>query len=154
VIHIEGRRLWLALTVSMAGVLSAHGTSPSLQAVVDAVARGGIDIQLPAHLSVVLGVSSTEQPTAVKQAVVRDAQSVRTFNVCVANRENAVILTYDESSHTTKAYLVSPAGVLRKAVSYQAGGPANERSLTAARSDFAGEVKFWTHLQHVPGQVK
>jgi hypothetical protein len=40
--------------------------------------------------------------------------------------------------------LTSAAGKLRKAVYYQPGGAANERSLADARGDYAAEVALWT----------
>jgi hypothetical protein len=125
---------------------SAHGTA-SLVGLIDDVIRKGPASQLPAHLSMVLGVSGIEQPTAVKQAVLRDGDTVRTFNVCTANHSDVVMITYNEKSRSSKAYLVSPEGNLRKAVSFRAGTPATERSSRDARGDFAAEIKFWMNLQ-------
>jgi hypothetical protein len=95
----------------------------------------------------VLGISRTGQETPVKQAAIRDGQTVHTFNVCAANPADVVILSYNEQSRSTKAYLVSTAGVLRKAVAYQAGAAPNDRSLAEARGDFANEIKFWTAFE-------
>ena len=137
--------------VALAAGLAARGaTTHSLKPLIDAVIRNGPDSQLPAHLSVMIGVSKVEQTTAVKQAVVRDGATVRTFNVCLANHDDVVIMIYNEQSRSTKAYLSSPAGTLRKAVSYQAGAPATERTLAAARSDFAKEVSFWVDFGKPP----
>jgi hypothetical protein len=144
--EVAGKRTWLVVMAAMLAVASADSATRSLDALVDAVIRKGPDNQLPAHLSVILGVSALEQKTPVKQAVMRDGYTVRTFNVCTANHSDLVMLTYNEQNHSSKAYLVSPAGVLRKAVYYQAGDPANERSLADARSDFLIEFKFWTNL--------
>jgi hypothetical protein len=142
-----GSRSWLIVAVAMAAMLSAHGAAGSLAGLVDAVLAKGPESRLPAHLSVVLGVSRAERETAVKQAVIRDGQTVHTFNVCTANHDDVVIMSVNEQDHTTKAYLSSAAGVLRKAVSYQAGAPANERSLAEARGDFADEIKLWTGFE-------
>jgi hypothetical protein len=131
----------------MTVVLVAHGASGSLTGLVGAVLRNGPSSQLPAHLSVVLGISRTEQETPVKQAVIRDGQTVHTFNVCAASPADVVIMSYNEQSRSTKAYLVSAAGKLRKAVSYQAGAAPTDRSLTDARGDFANEIKFWTAFE-------
>jgi hypothetical protein len=141
-----GKRVWLVVMAAVLAVASAQSATRSLDALVDAVIRKGPDNQLPAHLSVILGVSALEQKTPVKQAVMRDGYMVRTFNVCTANHSDLVMMTYNEQNHSSKAYLVSPAGVLRKAVDYQAGDPANERSLADAHSDFLIELKFWTNL--------
>lgn len=151
--QVTGKRVW-AIVAAMAFALSTHGAARPLERVIDAVLQRGLDSQLPAHLSVVLGVSRLEQQTAVKQAVIRDGSTVRTFNVSVANHGDVVMLLYDEQSHSTKAFLVSAAGFLRRAVSYQAGGVAKERSLAQARSDFAREINFWTDFQEHPGALK
>jgi hypothetical protein len=103
---------------------------------------------------VVLGVSRIEQPTAVKQAVMRDGETVRTFNVCAANHDDVVMITYNEHSRTSKVYLVSPSGALRKAVAFQAGEAAAERSLKEAHGDFAGELKFWLAMDAQPAAPK
>jgi hypothetical protein len=142
--NFTGIRRWLIVAFAMAAMLSAHGASKSLAGLVDAVVAHGPESRLPAHLSVVLGISRTERETAVKQAVIRDGQMVHTFNVCTAKHDDVVMMTVNEQNHSTKAYLVSATGVLRKAVSYQAGAPANERSLAEASEDFANEIKFWT----------
>lgn len=145
-----GNRNWSIVAVAvvtMALMLSAQGAAKSLAGLIDAVIAHGPESRLPAHLSVVLGISSAEQQTAVKQAVVRDGQTVHTFNVCTANHDDVVIMSVNELNHTTKAYLVSAAGELRKAVSYQAGAPATLRPLAEARADFANEMKFWTDFE-------
>ncbi len=142
-VDIGSRARWCA-ALAMAVVLSAQGATHPLEALVDAVVRKGPDGELPAHLSAVLGVNGVNQRAAVKQAVVRDGANVRTFNVCTANRNDLIILTYNEQSQSTKAYLVSTTGALRKAVDYHTGAAAHERSLADARGDFAAELKFWT----------
>ena len=147
-------RAWLVVGFALFATASAHGAGSSLATLVDAVLRNGPNSQLPANLSVVLGVSRLEQTTPVKQAVMRDGSVVRTFNVCTAHHGDIVLITYDEQSRSSKAYLVSRAGALRKAVSYQAGAPASERSLADAAHDFANEIKFWTDLENAPGGVK
>jgi hypothetical protein len=153
--EVTGKRvLTVAAVVAIAAILSAHGATHSLRALVDAVVKDGLDARLPAHLSVILGVAPVERATAVKQAVIRDGHTVHTFNVCVANHGDLVILTHDDQSRATKAYLVSAAGELRKAVSYQPGAPANERTQPAAGSDFSGELKFWTEYQRHPAEPK
>jgi hypothetical protein len=142
-----GNRRWWIIAAAMTLMLAAHGASGSLVGLIDLVVRNGPASRLPAHLSVVLGVSKIEQETPVKQTVVHDGQTVRTFNVCAAKPADVVIMSYNEQSRSTKAYLVTAAGVLRKAVSYQAGAPAIERSLAEARADFANEMKFWTDIK-------
>jgi hypothetical protein len=146
--------LTVAAFVTLAAIFSAQAASHSLKSVIAAVMKNGLDAQLPAHLSVILGVSSVERATAVKQAVIRERTAVHTFNVGAANHDDVVILAYDERDHATKAYLVSNAAELLKAVSYQPGAPANERSLGEARSDFFGELKIWTQYQDHLAKLK
>jgi hypothetical protein len=140
--------------VALCAMASAHGGARSLGDLIDAVIRQGPASQLPAHLSMVLGVSRAEQPTPVKQAVMRDGATVRTFNVVTADRSDVVLITYNELSRSSKAYLMSPEGKLRKAVSFLAGASAIERSLQEAGSDFAAEIKFWKDLEHKPAATK
>jgi hypothetical protein len=140
-------RSWWVIVVAVAAAVAARGAAThSLKPLIDAVIRNGPDSQLPAHLSVMIGVSQVEHTTAVKQAVVRDGAIVRTFNVCVANHDDVVMMVYNEQTRSTKAYLSSPTGALRKAVSYQAGAPATERTAAAARGDFAKEITFWVEF--------
>jgi hypothetical protein len=141
---IIGNRGWWVIVVALATAVAAQGaTTHSLKPLIDAVIRNGPDSQLPSHLSVMIGVSQVEQTTAVKQAVVRNGAVVRTFNVCVANHDDVVIIVYNEQSRWSMAYLSSAMGTLRKAVSFQAGAPATVRTLPAARDDFAKEINFW-----------
>jgi hypothetical protein len=147
-------RAWFAVAVAVLAMFCAHGAARSLGNLIDAVVRKGPDSQLPAHLSMVLGVSRVEQPTAVKQAVIRDGDTVRTFNVSIADHNEVVMITYNERSRSSKVYLVSPEGKLRKAVSFQAGAPAVERSLQEARGDFSAEMKFWMALENQPPAAK
>jgi hypothetical protein len=144
---IIGNRGWWVIVVALATAVAAQGaTTHSLKPLIDAVIRNGHDSQLPSHLSVIIGVSQIEQATAAKQAVMRDGAVVRTFNVCVANHDDVVIIVHNEQSRLSKAYLSSATGILRKAVAYQAGAPATVRPLPAARDDFAKEVNFWMEL--------
>ena len=139
---------------ALATVAQAQGPSASLKGVIDTVVRNGLESQLPAHLSLVLGLNKGELGTAVKQAVMRDGAIVRTFNVRTTNHDDVVMMAYDEQKKSMKAYLVTPGGRLRKAVAYQAGAAATERSATEAHGDFAAELKFWTQSAHPPAAAK
>jgi hypothetical protein len=119
--EVAGKRAWLIVAVAMAAILPARSATRSLEPLVQAVIRNGIEGMLPAHLSVVLGV---------------------------------VILTCDELSHSTKVYLTSGTGKLRKAIYYQPGAAANERSLADAGSDFASEITFWASYVQKPAPLK
>ncbi len=119
----------------------------TLAPVIDAVVNKGPTSQLPAHLSTVLGITQTEEPVPVKQAVMREAGTVRTFNVCTANHADVVLAVYNEQTRSFKGYLVDATGTLRKAVAYQAGEAPSVRTLSEARRDFVQEVAFWTKFQ-------
>jgi hypothetical protein len=67
--------------------IARPGASPSLSALLEAVTRNGLNGQLPAHLSLVLGLGKTGETTAVNQIVIRDGHTVRAFNVCTADRD-------------------------------------------------------------------
>src|SRR3979490_2883002 len=94
--EVAGNRAWLIVAIAMAAILPAQGATRSLEEFIEAVIRNGHEGMLPAHLSVVLGVSQIERQTAVKQAVIRNPSMVRTFNVCTGNHDDVVILSYDE----------------------------------------------------------
>ena len=143
----QRQRVRMIVALAMTAMLSAHGANQALAPLVDAVLAQGPQSTLPAHLSVVLGISAAESATAVKQAVMRDGHTVRTFNVRVARPGDVVLMNVDEQTHATRVYLVSASGTLRKAVSYRAGAPAMERNLIAARADYASELKFWIEVE-------
>ena len=69
---------------------------------------------------------------------------MRTFNVSVANHADIVIFNVNAQSGATKAYLITPDGQRRKAVSYPSGGQAKEVSAADAKAGLAREKKFWS----------
>jgi hypothetical protein len=140
--------------VIIAAFAPALGAAHSLQAIIDAVVPKGANNQLPAHLSLMLGINKFEQATAMKQAVLRDGSTVTTLNVGTANHGDVVMIVYDEQSRMLKAYLVSVGGKLRKAIAYQAGAAPTQRSVAEARGDFANEFKFWTDCARMAGVGK
>ena len=139
---------FVVAAIMMASGLTYGATNSTLALVIDAVVHKGPAAELPAHLSMVLGIATAQQPVPVKQAVLRQAATVRTFNVCTNNHDNVVMVTYDEQSRSTKAYLVNAAGTLRKAVAYQAGEAPTVRTMSESRGDFTQELAFWTKFQH------
>jgi hypothetical protein len=145
-LKVAVKRGWLVAALALSA-LSALAAGGSLKGLIDAVVRNGPASQIPAHLAVVLGVTTVEQSIPVKQAVVRDGTRVRTFNVSTSTLKDVVIMSYDESSRSMKAYFLSAAGELRTAVSYRAGEPAIIRPLAEARLDFDDEMKFWMNFK-------
>jgi NADPH-dependent glutamate synthase beta subunit-like oxidoreductase len=145
------RAAWVA---GVCAVLLIHapakGAHPALDAVIDSVLRNGRNGQLPPHLSLVLGIGAGDAPLDVKQAVIRTGPEVRVFNVCVANHKDIVILRTNEEQRTTRAYLFSTAGKLRKAVSFVAAGPPQLTPAPEAKAALADELTFWTELNLQP----
>ena len=133
---------------------AVNGADRLLSTLIDSTLKHGPDSRLPGHLSVVLGISPAEHTTPVKQAVNRNGVVVHTLNVCTGNHDRVVLLAYDEQLRTTKAYLMSADGVLRKAVSYDAGAPAVIRSTDEARKDFIVELNAWKSLLHTSNPPK
>jgi hypothetical protein len=104
----------------------------------------GFPAAVPPHVAMVLGLTPKEEGVPVKQLVSRADQQVHTFNVSVAKPRELVIFSVDEKTQKTVVYLLSAAGKLRKAVSYQTGGEPHELPATEARTGLAREVRFWS----------
>ena len=148
-----GKRIgWITAIVLVSW--GANGADRTLSTLIDSTLKNGPDSRVPGHLSVVLGISPTEKPTPVKQAVNRKGVVVHTLNVCTGDHDRVVLLAYDEQRRITKAYLMSADGVLRKAVSYVAGAPAEVRSTDEARADFTAELNAWKSLLRKPNPPK
>lgn len=139
---------WIAALALAA--LAVHAADLALSSLIESTLKNGPDSRLPGHLSVVLGVSTVEQATPVKQAFRRNGTVVHTLNVCVGSHDRVVLLAYDEQRRAMKAYFMSADGVLRKAVSYEAGAPAEVRTVAAARADFTAELDAWKALMLKP----
>lgn len=140
---LAGLGLW-ALGAGV--VFAGDAASPVFRSLIAATLRQGPDGQLPPHLSVVLGISRIEQSIAVKQAVLRGAHEVHVFNVSKANHDDVVLLIYSDQSESTRAYLISKNGKLRKAVFFQGSEPALLQSAAESKDDFATELKFWKNF--------
>ncbi len=94
-------------------------------------------------MSVALGLAKAEEGTEVRQLMSKAGHRVRTFNVSVANQSDLVVFNVDAQTGATVAYLVTPDGRLRKAVSYQAGGEPKRLAAADARAGLAREARFW-----------
>jgi cytochrome oxidase Cu insertion factor (SCO1/SenC/PrrC family) len=62
----------------------------------------------------------------------------------VANHADVVVMDLNARNHTTVAYLLSPDGQLRKAVSAKAGEEAKPLSAADAQAGLAREKKYWS----------
>jgi hypothetical protein len=137
-------RSFAAVLVCVLGVGQTRGETPWTTVLTQQALTAGHPSTLPPNLSVVLGLAAQGKSIAVRQLVTRAEQKVRTFNVSVAHHRDLVIFSIDEGTQTTVAYLLAPGGKLRKAVSYQTGGPPRELSAAEAKVGFAGEVRYWS----------
>jgi len=144
------RPLWAAAAlfgaIGVTVFVPARAADHSYTGLIDAVLREGPEAELPPHLSMVLGLTRIEHSVPVKQAVIHDGHNFHVFNVGTANHKNLVILTHDDQDQSTKAYLISRAGQLRKAVAFHDNEVPHERSAAEARDDFAAETQFWTNF--------
>ena len=91
---VQTRRV---IAVAIAIVLIAPGATlgtpaahHSVKGLVDIVMRKGASAQLPVRLCRVLGVAEDARQTPVRQAVIREAGTVRAFNVCASRREDVI----------------------------------------------------------------
>ena len=139
------RRLASSALACALWIAPALAGAPWLPELTEHAVAAGVDAKLPPVLSVVLGVSSREQATPVRQIVVRDNRRVRTLNVCASDHSKIVLASVDEQTQSATAFLVSPKGNLRKGVAYTAGNPAEVLSNEAARPALARELEFWSH---------
>jgi hypothetical protein len=100
--------------------------------------------RLPPTVSVAFGFPKGEEGTDVRQLLTKDGHEVRTFNVSVANHADVVIFNVNAKTAATVAYLLTPDGQLRKAVSYQAGRDAKPLGAADAKAGLSRERHFWS----------
>jgi hypothetical protein len=139
-------RSFAAVLVCVLGVGQTRGETPWTAVLTQQALTAGHQATLPPNLSRVLGLAAQGKGIEVRQLVTRAGKKVRTFNVSVADHRDLVIFSVDEGTQSTVAYLLAPGGRLRKAVSYQTGGPPRELSAAEANVGFAGEVRYWSAL--------
>jgi hypothetical protein len=134
--------LSLAAAAVFAGALQAAST-PWVQTLAQQALDSGFLSRLPPNVSVVFGLAKPEEGTDVRQLLSKEGHQVRTFNVSVANHADVVIFNVNAASGATVAYLITPQGQLRKAVTYQPGAQAKDLNAADAKAGFAREKKYW-----------
>ena len=134
--------LTLTAAALFAGALQAASTQ-WVQTLTQQALDSGFLSRLPPNVSVVFGLAKPQEGTDVRQLLSKEGHQVRTFNVSVANHADIVIFNVNAQSGSTVAYLITPEGQLRKAVSYQPGAQAQELSAADAKAGLAHEKKFW-----------
>lgn len=123
---------------------SPHWTETLTQRALDS----GFLTRLPAAVSAAFGLTKPEQGTEVRQLLSKDGHRVRTFNVGVANHADLVVYNLNAQTGAGVAYLLTPEGKLRKAVSYQAGQDVKPLADADAQAGLAHEVHFWSARAH------
>jgi hypothetical protein len=143
------------MTLIASSVLAGlgHAATPWVQALTQEALDSGFLSQLPPNLSVVFGLSKAEAGIDVRQLLAKQGHQIRTFNVSVANHSDVVIFDVNTQSGVTVAYLVTPAGQLRKAVSYKSGAQAQDLSAADAKAGLAHERQFWSARAKKPAQA-
>jgi hypothetical protein len=137
-----------AALVCVLGVGQTRGETPWTAVLTQQALAAGYPATLPPNLSMVLGLATQGKSVKVRQLVTRAEQKVRTFNVSVAHHRDLVIFFVDEGTQATVAYLLGPAGRLRKAVSYQIGAQPRELSASEAHAGYVAEVRYWSGRAH------
>ena len=127
-----------------AAVATPAPTPSVITALTQQALRSGNESKLPSHLTDVLGLGTQLAGLPVRQLVLRVGQEIRAFNVSVARHTDLVIFSHDEPSRATAAYLFSPDGRLRKAVSYISGAESRVMPAAEAQQRFAAEIKYWS----------
>jgi len=135
--------LSLAAAALLAGALQAAST-PWVQTLSQQALDSGFLSRLPPNVSVVFGLAKAQEGTDVRQLLSKEGHQVRTFNVSVANHADVVIFNVNAQSGATVAYLLTPEGQLRRAVTYQPGAQAKDLSAADAKAGLAHEKKFWS----------
>ncbi len=136
----------------LAGALEA--AAPWTQTLTQQALDSGFLTRLPPTVSVVFGLTKPEEGTEVRQLLDKHGHQVRTFNVGVANHADVVVLDLDAHSGASVAYLLSPDGQLRKAVSYKMGGAeAKPLPLAEAQAGFSRVKHYWSARAQKTGQA-
>ncbi len=155
--EIRARLLWLMRPGTLlAGILLAaalEAAAPWAETLTQQALDGGFLTRLPPTVSAAFALTKPQEGTEVRQLLTKQGHQVRTFNVSVANHTDVVVLTLNTQSGATVAYLLSPDGKLRKAVSYQGGGEARPLSTAQAQAGFTQEKHYWSARAHKSGAV-
>ncbi len=148
--NARGKLGWLVfVTACIAGMGPLRAGSGWTGVLTQEALTRGYQATLPPHVSMLLGLSSKGGSVPVRQLMSRAADKVHTYNVSVANSRDVVLFLVDERAQSTVAYLLTPGGKLRKAVSYQIGGEPRELTPAEARPGLAREIRYWS--DHAPG---
>ncbi len=137
--------MWLTALIAGIGLAATAKTSDQwVQTLTQQALDSGFLSRLPPNVSVEFGLAKPQEGTDVRQLLEKQGHQVHTFNVTVANHADVVIFNVNAQSGATVAYLVSPDGQLRKAVTFQTGGQTRQLSAADAKAGMAREKKYWS----------
>ena len=134
--------LWLSAALEAAPPWTDSLTQQALDS--------GFLTRLPPTVSEAFALTKPKEGTEVRQLLTKQGHQVRTFNVSVANHADVVVLDLNAHSGATVAYLLSPDGQLRKAVSYQGNGEPTALSSADAQAGFNREKHYWSARAQKP----
>jgi hypothetical protein len=144
-----------ALLTLLPGICLMGGAGPALgdappwtQTVSQQALDSGFLTRLPPPVSVAFGLTKPEEGTEVRQLLSKDGHHIRTFNVSVANHADLVLYNLNAQTGATVAYLLTPDGKLRKAVSYQTGKDVQPVATADAQAGLTRERHFWSGHAH------
>jgi hypothetical protein len=133
----------------IAGAGLARGASPPwAQNLTQQALDSGFLTRLPPAVSVAFGLTKPDDGTEVRQLLTKDGHHIRTFNVGVANHADLVIYNLNAQTGAGLAYLLTPDGKLRKAVSVQAGKDVRPLAPADAQAGLGREARFWSARAH------
>ena len=141
------RALAIGFVTLIAGTIlggQLQAATPWTETLTQRALSSGFLTRLPAPVSVAFALAKADEGTEVRQLLTKAGHRVRTFNVSVANHGDVVVFNINAQTGATLAYLVTPDGRLRKAVSYQAGGAAEALAAADAQAGLAREAHFWS----------
>lgn len=113
-----------------------------LAAAADVVVQRGFHVELPPHISTLLGLTR-EQTCAVTQGILRSSGKTQGIDITEKNPDDIVIFIVDDTTQDQTFYLTSRMGALRRLVSVKEG---IGHVLTPTKADveaFQQEKKMW-----------
>ncbi|HLQ13463.1 MAG TPA: hypothetical protein VK130_09505 [Steroidobacteraceae bacterium] len=150
-------KFWICLTMLllappglMAGPQAPAGAATDASAKAAGVAaliakagQVGKEARLPPHVVDVLGLGTHVGGLAVRQLALRNGSEVRAFNVSTENSVDIVIFDYDEATKSSQMFLLTPAGKLRRAITFIAGGESHSLATAEGRRRFKPQLDYW-----------
>jgi hypothetical protein len=115
---------------------------PELEAAAQKTVEKGFHVDLPPHISTLLGLTN-EQNCAVLQGVVRSTQEIQGIDVLEQNHQDIVLFVVDTSTNDQTFYLTSPTGGLRRLLAVRQGVGQVVKPAKADVEAFNKEKKMW-----------